>query len=102
VSKLGVSPTIPIPSLKMKEKSSSIAEIKSIPPPQKPKPITKSNETMTLEERRQKRKAELSKYQGEEKALSDRKDRVKLLQKNWKNKKDHHPVNVDFLQSLGR
>ena len=97
VSKLGVSPTIPIPSLKMKEKSSvSIAEIKSIPPPQKTKPIAKSNETMTLEERRQKRKAELSKYQREE--------RVKALQKNWKNKKQHHPVHahVDFLQSLGR
>jgi len=95
VSKLGVSPAIPIPSLKMKEKA-SIAETKSIPKPHKPKPITKSNETMTLEERRQKRKAELSKYQREE--------RVKALQKNWKNKKQHHPVHahVDFLQSLGR
>ena len=59
VSKLGVSPIIPLPSLKMKEQKASIAETKSIPPPHKPKPITKSNETMTLEERRQKRKAEL-------------------------------------------
>ena len=101
VSKLGVSHTIPIPSLKMKEKA-SIAETKIIPPPHKPKPITKSNETKALEERRQKRKAELSKYQREEKASSDRKERVKTLQKNWKNKKEHHPVNVDFLQSLGR
>jgi len=106
VSKLGVSPVIPIPSLKMKEKA-SIAETKSIPKPHKPKPTTKSNETvetMTLEERRQKRKAELSKYQREEKASSDRKERVKALQKNWKNKKEHHPVHahVDFLQSLGR
>ena len=100
VSKLGVTPTIPSP--KMKEKA-PIAE-KSIPPPHKPKPITKSNETVALEERRQKRKAELSKYQREEKASSDRKERVKTLQKNWKNKKEHHPVHahVDFLQSLGR
>jgi len=98
VSKLGVSPIPTIPSHQVKEK----AETKSIPPPHKPKPTTKSTETMALEQRRQKRKAELSKYQREEKASSDRKDRVKQLQKNWKNKKEHQPVHIDFLQSLGR
>ena len=92
VSKLGVTPTIPSP--KMKEKA-PIAE-KSILPPHKPKSITKSSETIALEERRQKRKAELSKYQREEKASSDRKERVNKLQKNWKNKKEHHPIRVDF------
>jgi hypothetical protein len=69
----------------------------------KAKPTTKSAETTALEQRRQKRKDELSSKQETlgDKAFKERNERVKVLQTNWVKKKQQ-PRHVDFLQSLGR
>jgi hypothetical protein len=58
-----------------------------------------------LEQRRQKRKDELSSKQETlgDKAFYQRNERVKVLQTNWEKKKQQQqPIQLDFLQSLGR
>ena len=58
--------------------------------------------TLALESRRQKRREDLSKQKAlSDKALYERNERVKVLQDNWRNKKQHQPTQIDFLQSLG-